>query len=367
MSEKVDILIVGAGAAGVGVALALHRLGLKFLIVERYGIGASFRHWPEETRFITPSFTANAFGLPDLNALNPETSPAFTLGKEHPSGLDYARYLEALVEHYKLRVENGTEVTHVEARPEGFRVETRRGLLEARFVVWATGEFQFPQALFPGSELGLHYGQIRRWTALEGEEFVVIGGYESGLDAAYHLTRLGKRVVVLDPAAPWEKQTGEPSQDVSPYTRERLWQAQATGRLELRRARVRQLRAQNGHYRLVLPRGHLLAPTIPILATGFGGGFEPVQHLFEWNGASPILREESDESTLTPGLFLVGPKVNHRSTAFCFVYKFRSRFPVVASAIAKRLGVDSSPLEPYREQGMWAENLARCCTSGCVC
>ncbi|GIW34967.1 NAD(P)/FAD-dependent oxidoreductase [Meiothermus sp.] len=365
--ERTQVLIVGAGAAGLGVALALQRLGLDLRIVERNVIGSSFRRWPGETRFITPSFTANAFGLTDLNALTPKTSPAYSLGQEHPSGVAYARYLRALARHYELAVAERTSVEHVRTFSEGFRVETTRGSFEARFLIWATGEFQFPRQDLQGARLALPYARVKSWAALEGEAYTVIGGYESGLDAAYHLVRLGKRVQILDPNAPWKRSTGEPSQDVSPYTLERLREALETGRLELLRLKATRITRANGQFQVYHANGVLQSPTPPILATGFEGGFEPVQRLFEWKGSAPLLHEASDESIRTPGLFLVGPKVQHRDTAFCFIYKFRARFPVVAEAIGRRLGVDTAPLEVYRKRGMWADDLADCCTSRCAC
>ena len=54
------MLQVGAGASGVGVALMLTRIfGLeqkRVLLVERgEGVGETFRRWPKEMRFISPS------------------------------------------------------------------------------------------------------------------------------------------------------------------------------------------------------------------------------------------------------------------------------------------------------------------------
>ena len=92
------------GAAGLGCAVALREFGVDdIIILDRHEVGASFRRWPQEMRFITPSFTSNAFGLLDLNAIVPGTSPAFTLDREHPSGSAYAEYLDNVVEHYELR------------------------------------------------------------------------------------------------------------------------------------------------------------------------------------------------------------------------------------------------------------------------
>lgn len=52
--EFTDVVVVGAGAAGIGTGVALSRLDLEILILERDEIGASFRRWPAEMRFITP-------------------------------------------------------------------------------------------------------------------------------------------------------------------------------------------------------------------------------------------------------------------------------------------------------------------------
>ena len=52
-----DVVVVGAGAAGVGVAVALKHAGIEnFVVSERHTVGASFASWPAETRFITPSY-----------------------------------------------------------------------------------------------------------------------------------------------------------------------------------------------------------------------------------------------------------------------------------------------------------------------
>ena len=97
-----QMTIIGGGAAGVGIGIMLEQLGCsQFQILEQEEIGASFRRWPKETRFITPSFTSNGFGMPDLNAVSMETSPAYTLGAEHLSGSQFADYLKLLADTYR--------------------------------------------------------------------------------------------------------------------------------------------------------------------------------------------------------------------------------------------------------------------------
>src|SRR5690242_10127023 len=105
LPKDLDVVIVGAGAAGVGVGVVLRDLGIKrFALLERHTVGASFDRWPEEMRFITPSFPSHAFGMLDLNAVALRTSPGYSLASEHPSGRDYARYLRGVAKHWKLPI-----------------------------------------------------------------------------------------------------------------------------------------------------------------------------------------------------------------------------------------------------------------------
>ena len=101
------------------------------------------------------------------------------------------------------------------------------------------------------------------------------------------------------------------------------------------------------------------------LSTGFLGSLARIIHHFELKNGHPVFSEEADESTTTPGLFYCGPLLEHRGAKFCFIYKFRSRFGVVASEIARRLGGDPMPLDAYEDNGFLNEDLD-CCTD-CTC
>jgi hypothetical protein len=99
-NPKFDVVIVGAGAAGVGCGVVLKDLGIEnFVILERHQVGASFSFWPQEMRFITPSFPSHGFGLLDLNAVVLNTSPALSFRREHLTGKEYAFYLQTVADH----------------------------------------------------------------------------------------------------------------------------------------------------------------------------------------------------------------------------------------------------------------------------
>lgn len=432
-----DVVVVGAGAAGVGVGAALAHLDVDVRLLDRECVGASFERWPDEMRFITPSFPSNGFGHPDLNAIAPGTAPAAGLDRQQLSGDDYAEYLRAVAARHELDVDTGVEVTDVRtATSEGskstegvavdggtnvdssFALETTDGTVTSRFVVWAGGQFGSPRTdVFPGSESCVHNATVDSWAehvdASSDDEFLVIGGFESGIDAAVNLVEQGCSVTVLDRGHPWAFRHPDPSETLAPYTLQRLDALRDSPRLRLVGGAevVRVERRTDGGFDVVAspveddplddglsatdasdpatdtpdadrvgPAGHdgdstghdgdvtetFAVPTRPILATGFESNVGPVNELFPREDGLVRLTDR-DESPTTPGLFLSGPDVAHNDQLFCFIYKFRERFPVVAETIGNRLGIDTEPLDVYREAGMFLEDLSCCEPIDCTC
>jgi thioredoxin reductase len=363
-----DVVIVGAGPAGIGTAYAFTHFGIgRVTVLERHEVGASFARWPAEMRFITPSFNSNQFGWLDLNSFGLRVSPAHSIGKEHPSGQEYARFLQAFARYLELPVQTGVDVRSVRREDDGFVLHTSHGEVRARFVVWAAGEFQYPRmGGFPGAEHCLHNSRVRSWRELEGDDFVVIGGYESGIDAAVHLAANRKTVVVLDARGVWNAKEDDPSVSLAPFTRERLEATLSRGKVELvSQVRVTQVEKQRGGFAVLTDSGQTLhTRQAPILATGFASSLVLIEELFDWHEGKVKLTPD-DESTRTRGLFLVGPQVWHDQVIFCFIYKFRQRFAVVARAIADRLGLDTAEMvSVYRSKGMLLDDLS-CCKETC--
>ena len=91
--------------------------------------------------------------------------------------------------------------------------------------MWAAGEFQYPRegtSDVAGAELCVHNSTVRSWRELPGDDFVIIGGYESGVDAAVNLAAAGKRSTVVASTAFWEVAASDPSTELAPYTAARL-------------------------------------------------------------------------------------------------------------------------------------------------
>ena len=468
----------------------------RVLLVERGNkVGETFRQWPKEMRFISPSFNQQGWTDSfDLNSIAYGTSPAYTVFSEHPTGQEYADYLFHVAEANELNIRCNTEVTAIRpfADTKGFAIDVvststgKSETIRCRFVVWAAGEFQYQRAnteIFPGSNLCLPNSNVQSWSDLDGNDFVIIGGYESGMDAACNLSRYGKRCSVVSSTAFWNVATDDPSTELAPYTAQRVRDAcsSLTPPRLLAPLRVYNVekKVNNGYvlYAKVVENDtqknylednvkgqkncehrvpiqviedelltdmdsiiELRTTHPPILCTGFEGSIRlgVVKDLFGWgdfetpedkehqgkiknsvadgndnrytssmkraildenrihkkkrgtvmNSESEIIEadeaskentekkfskchrnspllNECDESTITPGLFLVGPSVRHKDLSFCFVFKFRQRFGIVAASIAERLGYPTDEaVMKCRDMNMFLDDLS-CCQAAC--
>ncbi len=369
--NHVKVAIVGAGPAGLGVARVLRDLAIPDVwVLEKGNVGQTFLDWPKDTQFLTPSFPGNVFGMTDLNAISFDSSPGWALKSEHPRGRDYARYLDQAVISFGLNVQSHIDVQALEPDGDWLTLCTNKGEIRADFVIWAGGQFGAPSdGGLNGAEYGLHYATIKSWKDVPGEEAYVIGGYEAGIDAAVGLVRAGKHVTVFDIDCPWDGSEKDPSRALSPFTHQRLRDARQTGAITLEgHEEIIALDKEESGVRIYGGNGRSwLSAHAPILATGFKTGTGPVMPWFDYGDHGLPLLTLQDESTALPGLFLVGPEVSHNGHLFCFIYKFRQRFAVVARAIAGRMGVDTSYLEVYRDNNMYLDDLACCDDDKCLC
>ena len=53
-------------------------------------------------------------------------------------------------------------------------IETNKGEIKSKFLVWAAGEFQYPRShSFPGAKYCIHNSLISNWNDVQGDEFFV--------------------------------------------------------------------------------------------------------------------------------------------------------------------------------------------------
>ena len=188
--EKTEVVIVGAGQAGIAMSEHLSRAGVRHVVLERDRIAERWRtgRWD---RLVTngPAWHDRFPGLEF------EDGPEAFVGKDR-----VAAYFEAYVEKFSVPVRTGVEVRAVTplSGRQGFSVETSDGMLEADFVVAATGAFQVPliPQIVPETPalLQIHSAAYRNPESLPDGAVLVVGSGSSGAQIAAELQAAGRSV-----------------------------------------------------------------------------------------------------------------------------------------------------------------------------
>ena len=188
--EKTDVVVVGAGQAGVAMSEHLGRAAIPHLVLERGRIAERWRsaRWD--------SLVANGPAWHDrFPGMEFSGNPDAFVPKE-----DIADYFVAYARKVGAPIRCGIDVKRVERRVghTGFRVDTSHGIIEADFVVAATGAFQVPviPPLVPERTgiVQMHSASYRNPGELPDGAVLVVGAGSSGVQIADELVRAGRRV-----------------------------------------------------------------------------------------------------------------------------------------------------------------------------
>ncbi|GAA1131246.1 NAD(P)/FAD-dependent oxidoreductase [Citricoccus alkalitolerans] len=188
--QDTEVLIVGAGQAGVAMSEHLNRQGVRHLVLERHRIAERWRteRWD--------SLVANGPAWHDR-------FPGMEFADVGPDGFatkdQVADYMASYAERFDAPIRTGVEVTSVrknQGRP-GFTVETSEGTMQARYVVAATGPFQkpvVPEVVPHDSGLTqIHSSSYRNAEQLPEGGVLVVGAGSSGVQIAAELRASGRQ------------------------------------------------------------------------------------------------------------------------------------------------------------------------------
>ncbi|RVU28040.1 FAD-dependent oxidoreductase [Streptomyces antnestii] len=190
-SEETEVVVVGAGQAGVAMSEHLGASGVPHIVLERSRIAERWRS--ERWDSLVANGPAWHDRFPGLEFS--DVAPDAFASKEQ-----VADYFEAYAEKIDAPIRTGVEVTSVErhANRPGFRVETSEGVINARYVVAATGPFQKPviPPILPADAVPvqIHSSAYRNPEQLPEGAVLVIGAGSSGVQIADELRRSGRRV-----------------------------------------------------------------------------------------------------------------------------------------------------------------------------
>lgn len=194
-----DLVVIGAGQAGLAMSRELARRDLEHVVLERGRIGESWRGRWESFCLVTPNWTMQ---LPD-QPYDGEDPDAFDARDE------IVAFLERYAGKFDVPVEEGIDVRSLYRRDGGgFLLETSHGLIATSRVVLATGAFQRQTRLPSGSTLpadllALDAGGYRSPTELPAGPVLVVGSGQSGCQIAEELAEAGRDVYLSCGRAPW--------------------------------------------------------------------------------------------------------------------------------------------------------------------
>ena len=192
VSIKTDVVVIGAGQAGLSSAYHLKRLGLAvgrgFVVLdEAPKAGGAWQYrWPS----LTLSTVNRLHDLPGLSFAEavPDGGDAVAAAEAVP------RYFAAYEKAFALPVHRPARVVVVCSRGERLRIETDREVFSARGIINATGTWEKPfipdvpgRESFAGTQL--HTRDYRTASAFTGKHVLVVGG---GISAIQLLDEVSK-------------------------------------------------------------------------------------------------------------------------------------------------------------------------------
>jgi thioredoxin reductase (NADPH) len=202
-SDQLDLLIIGAGPAGLSAADAAAREGLSYLVIEKGTIANTIRQYPVgRTMFSTPN---------ELEMREGSLQPI----REKPTREELLSHYIHFVLDQNLHINTGEEVVGVSDNfDEGFTVRTRRrgfgssdheATYQARAILFAIGAMEYPRHLnCPGEDLPkVHHRFIDPYPFVR-KEVLVVGGGNSAAEAALFLSEEGARTTMAIWREDWE-------------------------------------------------------------------------------------------------------------------------------------------------------------------
>ena len=198
LAEQIEVVVIGAGQAGLATSRELTQAGVEHVVLERGRIAETWRRRWDSFCLVTPNWTVQLPG----GAYDGDDPDGFMLRDE------IVAYLERYASAARAPVRTNVGVNSLAPAAGGFALDTTAGEIRARSVVAATGAYQRPHrpagaATLPASVTQLDADDYRNPDQLPPGRVLVIGSGQSGCQIAEELLEAGREVLLSCGRAPW--------------------------------------------------------------------------------------------------------------------------------------------------------------------
>jgi thioredoxin reductase (NADPH) len=211
--EPLDLVIVGAGPAGLAASLAAKEKGLRYVTLEQENeLGGSILHYPRAKVAMTAPVKLPIVGSVKMTEISKEA---------------LLEFWKKVVASTRLAVRFGERMEALEPVDGGWEVRTGRGAHRARNVLLALGRRGTPRKLgVPGEELSKVVYRLLEPAQFARRRVMVVGGGDSALEVALAVEEVEGTDVVLC-------YRGEAFNRVKVKNRQRVETAAGSGRLRV--------------------------------------------------------------------------------------------------------------------------------------
>ena len=199
MAEEIDVVVIGAGQAGLATSHELAARGVDHVVLEAETPGSSWRHRWDSFTVVGPNHLVQLPG-----AAYDGDDPDGFMSREEIAG-----HLEAYAGRIPAQMRTGCPVRRLSAGDgSGYVLDTDDGVITSRVVVVATGAYQRPhippaaRSLPPGLPR-LDVSEYRNPRDLPDGAVLVVGSGQSACQITEELTLSGREVVMACGRAPW--------------------------------------------------------------------------------------------------------------------------------------------------------------------
>lgn len=182
--DQLDVVIVGAGPAGLSATLSAMEKKLRFVTLEQEdSLGGTVYHYPRNKIVMTQPVTLALVGKAKLGEISKESLLAFWQG---------------IVDRVGMPISFRERVEKIEAEEGGFRVKTGANSYRTRAILLAIGRRGTPRKLdVPGEEKPKVVYRLIDPGQYRGQYVLVVGGGDSAIEAAVAIAGEPGSTVIL--------------------------------------------------------------------------------------------------------------------------------------------------------------------------